>query len=247
MSTVSPKRNGSVPRDDRLLDHHVERAVVADEGHRPGHRRLDPGAEGVVAVGEVVGVEHDALHVAFAVADAQRVAVRHRTGTTQDPGRLVSIRGDRQLAREGLPCASSSARNASSWTPSACGPPPPGDVRRATATPGATRRRPPGPSAGSAATSSPSGVASSRWRRTRFADDGVGIAERRAAGDEPLGEVGRRGRLGVGGGLPSARVERRRRDHPGERAERRATPGRPSRTAAPCPPAGRGCRRAAGP
>ena len=30
-------------------------------------------------------------------------------------------------------------------------------------------------------------------------------------------------------------------------AERRARPGRPSRTAAPCPPAGRGCRPAAGP
>ena len=51
----------------------------------------------------------------------------------------------------------------------------------------------------------------------------------------------------VGGGLHALDVERGRGDHAGDRSQGEARPGRPRRTAAPCPPGGRGCRRAAGP
>ena len=46
---------------------------------------------------------------------------------------------------------------------------------------------------------------------------------------------------------PCARAERRRRHHPREPRPAPASPDRPSRTAAPCPPAGHGCRPSGSP
>ena len=60
----------------------------------------------------------------------------------------------------------------------------------------------------------------SRCVRTSSPTIGVGLAERRAANDEPLGEVGGRRRLAVGRGLHALGHERRRVDHPADRDER---------------------------
>ena len=51
----------------------------------------------------------------------------------------------------------------------------------------------------------------------------------------------------VGGRLHAVDVELERGEQPGDGAEGERAPGRPRRTAAPCPPAGRGCTRAGGP
>ena len=144
--------------------------------------------------------------------------------------------------------ASSRWRNRSSWAATGSGPPPPGVVRRVTATPGATRAAASGPSRPSAATRSASGGApGSSDARTSAPTTAWASRKGVPAGHQPLGQVGGR-----------HRGRRRRRRHPrrcrtwpwrSSRPARRgpARPGRRRRTAAPCPPAGPGCTPAAGP
>ena len=77
--------------------------------------------------------------------------------------------------------------------------------------------------------------------------DLVRVAERNAGADQPLGDVGRQRVPGRGRGAHAARRVRRgsRPCRPSRAA--RAAAARRSRRPAPCPPAGRGRRRAAGP
>ena len=73
------------------------------------------------------------------------------------------------------------------------GPAPPGVVRRRTPTPGRDERRGrrPEPGIGGDEIAAASALAGEVAPDER-ADDGVGVAERRAARDQPLGEIGRR-------------------------------------------------------
>ena len=106
-------------------------------------------------------------------------------------------------------------RKRSSCFATASGPPPPAVTRRRTAAPGTRLRRrrgraPGGRRRGRRASCPPRRLAH------EAADDGVRLAERHAAGDQVLGEIGRAERRDVGGGLMrstskvAARSSRRR-------------------------------------
>ena len=144
------------------------------------------------------------------------------TNVTMAPRPCRAATGNLPVRARQEPGSAGSSRTSvkrSSWPATGIGPAPPGVVRRVTATPGATSAAASGPRRSSAATS----VGQRRLPRQRppheRADDGVGVTERGAPLDEPLGEVGGRDGLGVGGGLHPLGQERRRGDHPGHRRQ----------------------------
>ena len=153
--------------------------------------RAEPQVGGVVAVGEVVGVEHDPLHVDLAVADPDVVrnvmAAACQTAATQASAEPVAVgRGGRGSARAGRRPRP--------------GPAPPGLVRRATDDAGLEQARSRRSSkAGWAATRSASGTCRRRASRGR-APPTMAWASRNGVprDDELLGEVG-------GGGVRACR------------------------------------------
>ena len=172
-------------------------------------------------------------------ATVERVAVVERRG---------SGAAQRRVRSHVLLCAARRSRAASSCRATGSGP---ATARRGAAPHRAARARASarhsGPRRGSFDTSSSSGTPRSTAWRTSRADDRVRLPERRALLDEVLGEVGRRAHRVVGGGGHRAcRRTRRSRSGPRARAATART-CRARRTAAPCPPAGHGCTRAADP
>ncbi len=240
----------SAERDDVRAPVHAVGEVHVQPPRRPEHRR---GARRPAPVRVAPGVDGAAVRLDLDDADrepALRIVV-HEQLVQQQRRELERIARVERAGQPSSHCcwrrnrSRSRARAAPRPGP---GPAPPGVVRRRTARPGLEQRervrrrggaRPrPAPRAGCAARST-------AGRATRPPRAPRGTASRRARGARP----GRSPTTTATSAAARIRATSKTAgvEQPAQRQQRERRASRPRRTAAPCPPAGRGCTRAGAP
>ena len=246
-SGSSARISTAAPTSSRLA-HGVQQrvdavgAVHVGDARRPEQRR---GARRQPDVGVAGGL---AVVVGLGLDDHAR---RRRRGATVQPTRSRATSSDRALveaARTPSPARAAQALPRAARARARATVPPSRHLGLQPRALREHRERPSSPSSPARAARSASSDSAARVDRVADepGDDPVGLAERHAALDQQVGEVGR------GDQLVGRRGRHRAR---GRSARRRSCPSRPRATAracrrrrrgAPCPPAGPCCRSAAG-